>query len=317
MKNILAVSILLFLGLSAKCQDRGLYTQYYMNWELVNPAFTGTDGEHEILFNYRNRWAGFPGNPKMISVAYDGLITDRVGLGAQLHTENIGALNRLRLQLQYAYHFGNEDLDMSIGLTTEYHQYSLDSDVLTSDFYDADDPIIMAAADNVSFFDMTLGVHGTYRDDLSFGVALPSLIRTRISDIAIEDFDDTLEESPLDYYFVYAAYRLDMTNGDYYLEPSLAVKKVRRIDTTIDFNLKAGFLDDRLIGGLSYSTGAGNRFGFLVGTNIDNIQFIYSYDASFLDYQEFNAGGHEITIGLTLGQMTNNTDQATDATNKF
>ncbi len=317
MRNlILLFAFVLGLG-SISAQDRGLFTQYYLNYELVNPAYSGFEGGHDLLFNYRNRWATFPGNPKMYTFAYDGRVADRIGIGAQVYGENIGALNRLRVQLQYAYLFGNEDFDFSLGLSTEYQQYNLDNSALVSPFYEAVDPVIVAASDNVTFFDATLGFHGVYQEDLFFGIAIPSLIRARLNDIEVAGVEQNVQSSFLEHYFVYLGYKFYMPNGDYHLEPSIAFKDVRGIDFQLDFNLKGLFLDEKLVGGLSYSTGAGNRLGFLVGTRIDNFQFTYSYDASFLDFQEFNAGGHEFTIGVTLGQKTNEQTTETMQTDKF
>ena len=66
----------------------------------------------------------------------------------------------------------------------------------------------------------------------------------------------------------------------------------------MDLNVKAGFLDEKLIGGLTYRMGDGGAVAFLVGTKYKSLQFYYSYDAFMGDFQQYNSGSHEITLGL-------------------
>jgi hypothetical protein len=71
MKNILCLIVIAFVlllgtDLSAQVRlhsERGIFTQANEHPILINPGYTGFRGNHELLVNYRNTWASFPGAP--------------------------------------------------------------------------------------------------------------------------------------------------------------------------------------------------------------------------------------------------------------
>ena len=67
-----------------------------------------------------------------------------------------------------------------------------------------------------------------------------------------------------------------------------------------DITLKGLFLDERLIGGLTYRTGPGDVLSILIGTKYNNLSIHYSFDVAFQGFQNYNNGSHELTIGFTL-----------------
>lgn len=69
----------------------------------------------------------------------------------------------------------------------------------------------------------------------------------------------------------------------------------------LDFNLQAGFLNNKLITGLTYRyLGA---LGLLLGTELDGFHFYYSYDLSFADFQAYSNGSHELTVGYRINRI--------------
>jgi hypothetical protein len=65
-------------------------------------------------------------------------------------------------------------------------------------------------------------------------------------------------------------------------------------------NFKAGFIDDKLITGISYRS-LGTT-GMLLGTRWSFFELYYTYDLSLQRFQNYNAGSHEFTLGLTFGK---------------
>jgi hypothetical protein len=85
-------------------------------------------------------------------------------------------------------------------------------------------------------------------------------VRSRLADIQ-GGIDDPNEE------FNYAAligYRFKINNYNFTVEPSLAVKNIRRVPFHVDLNLKLSFLDEQLVGGVTYSVGEQGRVGILL-----------------------------------------------------
>lgn len=96
--------ILLVFGLQPEVNAQDpQFTQYYAAPLYLNPAFTGTTGQHRASVNYRNHWSSLPRAFVTYAFAYDynlpssnssvGVIfsTDRAGT-ANLSSTNVGAI---------------------------------------------------------------------------------------------------------------------------------------------------------------------------------------------------------------------------------
>ena len=92
-------------------QHRYIYTQYFINPVMINPGATGSSGGQNLFLNYRNNWANHEGSPKTFSFSYDGLVTDKVGLGAFLMSDTYGALQTIKGQLSYSYNIKGENYE--------------------------------------------------------------------------------------------------------------------------------------------------------------------------------------------------------------
>ncbi|MEZ4906115.1 MAG: type IX secretion system membrane protein PorP/SprF [Saprospiraceae bacterium] len=84
--------------------------------------------------------------------------------------------------------------------------------------------------------------------------------------------------------------------------PSIYVKKLGYYNTLIDANLLFTFNDGIFSSGLSYELGDEGTFGFLIGTKFTNFNLYYSYDFAFKEFQTYNNGSHELTVGYQIGK---------------
>jgi len=288
------IALVITIASRADAQQEAVYTQYNLNPAWVNPAYSGFNDNHNIFLNYRNNWADFEGAPRNFSANYHGAVTDRIGLGVLVGNENIGELSDFRAGLAYAYRFGDKSWKMSIGLTTEYQSYSLNGSVLSNPNVNPNDPILTEALDGVQFFNVGAGFYGEYNDRLFVGLSLPRMINARIDEINFgEDENEFLR-----YFTFMAGYRMPLADYDIKLEPSIFLKRVESVDLQVDVNLKALFLDEQLVGGITYSNGTGDRLGFLIGTQLNAFRLYYSYDVSFQEFQDYANGSHELTLGF-------------------
>lgn len=300
MKKLLIIP-LFFLGMMiSHAQDFGTsiklplaFAQYYVNPHIMNPAYTGFNGKYQLGLNYRSHWSDFPGSPKSFAAHYNGPATERVGIGALLFTETYGVENRFRGQLSYAYRFGSEDYKMSLGLSTDFSQFRLDNSAITNETYDENDPLVLSALDGRQYFGATIGFYTEYKKQFFFGLSLPQVVFARIDD------GEGDGETSFNYIATIGTW-LTVKDYDFEVEPSLYLKKIGNAPLHVDVNVLAKFLEDRLYGGLSYSIGAGNRFGFLLGARVNNFRFYYGYDVSYQDFQDYNNGTHEITLSFDL-----------------
>ena len=280
-----------------KAQEAAIFTQYHINPVLINPGYTGFNSSHNFLANYRGKWSAFPGAPKTFTLIYDGEITDRLGLGGQILSDRIGANNVLQFQLNYAYKFKADLLDMGIGLSTGLQSFKL-VDVINNPLIEPGDILVAEGLDGVQYFDASFGLYGSYDESFQFGLSFPNLVRSRITDIQgdIDNQDDAFG------FILYLGYKHEVTNYNFTIEPSLLVRQVRTVPFHADINVKFSFLEDQLIGGLTYGLGSEGRIGFLLGTRINDLRLYYSYDINLGPLQQYNNGSHEFSIGYRIAR---------------
>lgn len=275
-------------------EQRNVYTQHFLNPVLVNPGATGFGDDYNILINYANKWAGFDGGPRSLTLSYDGPIANRLSLGGMIFRDAFASLESIKGQLSFAYKIPADMYEVSFGLTTEYHQYGLQGSSLNSSVIDTDDPELRARLQGARFFDVSAGAYGTYNENITFGLVLPGLVRARLD-------DGSGESTRTVNYVAHVGYKYDVPNYDFYIEPSFFVKQLRNTPFHTDINVKLGFMEDQLIGGLSYGIGY-DRLGFLLGTKVNNFKVFYSYNVSLEESQSYHNGMHEFTLGFTIGK---------------
>jgi type IX secretion system PorP/SprF family membrane protein len=273
--------------------ERYIYTQAILNPQLINSGAFGASMKHQIMLNYRNKWAGLSGTPVTTTLSYNGPVAQRLGMGINVLRDNFGLLETTKAMAGFSYTIKSDDNQIGFGISGEYIKHGLsaitDPDVVS-------DPKVVAALSGAEFFDASFGVYGIYMNKISYGLSFPSLVSSRINDAINEGSSDR----KLGFIF-HAGYELKASNANVVLRPSFIFKKLANVPTHLDLNLNASFLDDRLIGGVSYTLGADNRLGFLLGTNIDKYNFYYSYNTSSNPLQDYNNGSHEITLGVQFG----------------
>lgn len=295
---ILFALVILAVGVNAQSRligERSVYTQYFLSPYLLNPGATGQSEYSQVIGNYRNAWASFPGSPKTVTVGYEGPIGNRIGLGLVGVTDSYAALSTSKAALSLSYTIDSPTNKIGVGISGEYVRHQLDGDELVNNpFINSLDPEIINRLSGSSYFDATIGVYGLYQNKIIYGVSFPSLISQKVSG---PDGDPTNSEIS---FIGTLGYRLEVPGKDLVFEPSIYAKKLMLVPFHVDVNLKADFLNEQLTAGLTYSYGAEERLGFLVGTQVNNFGFHYSYNMSFHDFQQYNNGSHELSVRLRL-----------------
>ncbi|HOJ89834.1 MAG TPA: PorP/SprF family type IX secretion system membrane protein [Saprospiraceae bacterium] len=277
-------------------KSAAIYNHSHLNPYLTNPAHTGFEERGNILFNYRNLWAGFPGAPNTLTFALNAAPVSNMGLGGILQIDNFGVANRFIGQGNYAYNFRSGANRFSLGLAGKYIQYSLDNEAITDPLHQGPDVLINDALNGESFFAADLGFWAEFSNKYRFGLSLPHLVETRL-DGAVPVTD---EKRPV----AFTAFLGSVWNVESYrmkIEPSIVLRKISDVPFGTDLNMVAKMIDDRLIAGFTYSFGPSwHRILFLGGVRIEKLKFYYSYDQSYYDFQSFNNGSHEVTLSYDL-----------------
>ncbi len=274
--------------------EQSIYTSYYLNPVLVNPGATGYEDYHQVILNYRNTWASFPGSPSTGTLSYNGPMGNRVGFGVLAYSDSFGALNTTKGQVSLSYNLDLPNNKLGIGISAEYIQHKLSGDAVLSDFVDTSDPEIISRLGGSQYFDASIGIFGIYDNKFIYGIALPSVISQRLDDastaLIARDFGVIAN----------IGYRYDIPDKDIVIEPSIYAKQLMLVPFHVDLNLRLGLLDEKINMGLTYSNGAEDRLGFLIGSYIDNFGIFYAYNASLNQFQNYNNGSHELSLKLKL-----------------
>ena len=248
MKKIIFSSLLtLAATFVAMAQEHAIFSQYTQFPVLVNPGYTGFDDDHQLLLKMRSNWAGFPGAPKSYAVQYNGGVTDKLGLGAGLFTENIGSQTFNKFNINYAFRFKMKSTKIGIGLSTDFINSSIESSLLVNPLVDGSDQALENAVTGQRIFSATAGIYGTYADRFMFGLSFPSAIRTRLDDAPVVEGADDENGGLGKYYILQLGYTLDVPGQNFKLVPSMSLRKIREVPYQIDFNLRGLFFDDKLV----------------------------------------------------------------------
>lgn len=316
MKKIYVIALTVFLAFlstspSAIAQDyatalkaQSVYNHYHLNLFLLNPAATGLSGNSQMLFNFRNQWAGFDDAPKVLTLGIDGSPANNMGLGAMIYNENYGVANRFLGQLNYAYHFKpNEDMKMSLGLAGAYIQYNLDNEAITDPLHESPDPVINRAVNGEKFFAADFGFYSEIKGKYRIGISIPHIVQTKLDDANITNSTPE-EDKPVSFTaFLGGIWRLPEYRM--VIEPSLGIRKISDAPFGTDLNILAKLMEERLFAGFTYSYNPSwHRIGMLAGVKIDRLGIFYSYDQSYLEFQNYNNGSHELTLTFDISKKT-------------
>ncbi|PHN06879.1 PorP/SprF family type IX secretion system membrane protein [Flavilitoribacter nigricans] len=305
MKNLFVLIICLLSFWSLSAQEEAINQHYLINPVMLNPAAAGFAELHQLQVNARVTWTGFSNAPKTYSLLYNGPIGNAFGVGLNVQSDQAADLINNRVQLNFGFRFNLQDnWKVATGFAAELRQARLTSEAVAAATVQGGDRTIGDYANGRGTIDATLGLYTSYesRGGVTFaGLTFNNLVRNRLDGIVTPDENPSVFQ----YYTFVLGHEFELYDLNAKLEPSLAIRQIRNTTETVmmDFNLKARFLEDQLIAGLSYRTLG--IMGILLGTKLEGLDLYYSYDVSFQDSQQYHSGAHEVTIGITFGNTDN------------
>jgi len=312
-KIIIAVIFLGGLTIPSRGQQLPLYTQYFMNRFLVNPALSGSDGYTSVNLTAREQWIGVPGSPSTQALSFQTRLLKRsyiskstsvrrrmrhpsrggrVGLGGYLFNDRNGIIRRNGFQLTYAYHIPMRTSQLSFGLSVNAFQMKIDP----QDIYvplDPGDTYLQNYDFTVFIPDANFGVYYMTRD-YYVGFSAMQLFNSSIKLSKTGNNGYQLNR----HYYIIGGYRFDI-NYDLSLRPTIMAKSfdnLHTFQTTITATL---YYKDNYWAGLSYRTN--DAISILGGIKYQNYYFGYSFDYTLNRLQRFSFGSHEFIFAAKFG----------------
>lgn len=296
MKKLLHLILLLLPTAFLSAQDEAIFTHYNLAPILINPAAAGFEETHQIQFNARGQWIGFPDAPKNVGVQYHGPLGNTFGFGLAVMGESAARYSRVRARLNSGFRFKiKEDIKLAIGFSTEFSQFSVGNNILgePDPIYQPGDNVIEAAVNGRQQFDASLGFFARFYENTYASLSFTNLIAERLRSIGTGEETGSLFQ----HYAFLVGHKFELSNNQLSLEPSIMLRQIKDTPFNVDINIKAGILNDKLIAGLSYRSL--KTIGALIGTEIsESFRFFYTFDLSMQDLQQYSTGSHEVTLAF-------------------
>jgi len=296
----------------ACAQNLPVYSSYYINPYLYNPAEAATDYTY-IFLNHRQQWMGIEGSPQLTTFNMHTLLNNsHAGLGGKISSYKRGILTSTDIMLSYAYGLSiSKKNTFYFGLSGGAISNTID---LTGGGVDPDDPAIAAYQANNIQPAANFGLLYRTASGINFGLVLPQLFAPKFNAATFGG----ISVSPLDNAIVSLYYKKKVQGKivsrtrkgvrakvktheanaplEFYTMYRYAKSGTGQFEALIKLNLSESFW-----------LGAGYRqaYGFTASTGIAIKTFLlgYSYELGNQPEAGFSSGTHEIQLGLRLGKQ--------------
>jgi len=297
MKNILK-NIVLVIALSIALQSYGqqdpLYTQYYNNFSLINPAYSGSHGLFTATANIRSQWAGEAGGPETQTLSFQGPTGKNVGLGLSIVNDEVYVLSETHVYADFSYSiYPSENATLAFGLKAGGS--FLDVDLLKLGI--ENDNLF---SENINEFNPNIGAGAFYYTDRFYAsVSTVNILQTKHYDKNSSVVSSASEEM---IFYLSSGYVFDL-GDDFKLRPSFMLRAVNGSPLSTDLSASILWLD-KLEFGLSHRIDE-SISGLFQLRLTDNLKVGYTYDANTNDLSNYNNGSHEFSIILNFGKSKN------------
>lgn len=302
MKRIIVLASFVVLAASqVLAQQVPMYSHYYYNKFLYNPALAGAQDFGQIYLINRTQWNNIPNAPRTKALTIDGPMKQKnIGLGLALFQDNAGQFNSTGGQAAYRYgiNFGNDQM-LNFGLAVGFLDNRIDFQdlVVKHDL----DPVVLSGYQSTTGFDANLGVNYTWKS-LNVGLAVPQLIGNELAYEAIgQSIAGNVEYGLVRHFLTNVSYDWDINgDGTWWLQPTALVRVTPGAPLQYDINAAFSYQKKYWIGAMYRS---GYSATFSAGVKLAN-QFVaaYAYDyAVHQDLSTYTKGASEFMIGYQFG----------------
>ncbi|MBX2971017.1 MAG: type IX secretion system membrane protein PorP/SprF [Cyclobacteriaceae bacterium] len=269
-------------------QQYPVFTQYYFNELVINPAFAGSHVQLSLTSTYRNQWVNFPGAPRTVSFSgHTALMNGKMGVGLLVNHDEIGSYGNEHVYGYYSYRINMQKATLSMGLMAGFNFLGVDFSNL--DLQDPTDPSFLP----INEFKPNFGT-GIYYNRQNFfaGFSIPFLLNNAVTS-NLENIATEIREAR--YYFLRGGGIFPINRAETLkLNPSMLVRAQEGQPLSMDINLGL-VIHDILSTGVSWRSG--DSFITFIDLKLsEKFHFAYSYDWTTSDMARFSNGSHEFML---------------------
>ena len=287
------IIIITLLSINLFAQQEPLFSQYYTADMIINPAVSGSKTYNPLIIQTRQQWLGFEGAPLSSNISYHGAVDGNSAIGGYLMFDKAFPSMQANLHLNYAYHipldYERVNLSLGLGAKVMYHNIDFNKEDLPPGY----DQAFSASSYNKMLGDASSGAY-LYGQKFYAGFSVSNLFQS--------SFNTTVAGSPYpnsEYrnYYGTGAYRFNILNNDWQVEPSFLIRKMQYHSSISDLSGRILYLENWA--GLTYRTNGTAIFSF--GFSANNMHISYSYDHAFSgEIMPYTYGTHEIGIAFKI-----------------
>lgn len=315
---ILAITLLFCTQVIKAQEGLPVYSDYLTdNYYLIHPSMAGAANCSKVRITGRQQWFGDEDAPALLTASLNTRVGEsQSGIGAIVYSDKNGYHSQTGAYLTYAHHLmfsrSTADLNMlSFGLSVGAIQYKLDE---TSFLADGFDPIIAGIEQSATNFNVDFGFSYHLYDFYAHAT-----VKNLLENDGINFNEQGLSYKNLRTYIVSLGNTFSNYNNDWSFEPSVMfMYRDATKEASFDLNLKAYKTMDfgKLWGGISYRSsldgaefvdGSGvssQKLQYitpLLGVNLSDFMFAYTYSYQANSVVFNNGGFHQITLGFNFG----------------
>jgi type IX secretion system PorP/SprF family membrane protein len=289
LRVILKAFLLILIPGTLLAQQYPVFTQYYFNELVINPAYAGNHVQFSATTAYRNQWVNFPGAPKTATFsAHTSFLKARVGAGILFNRDEIGSYKNNNLYLMYSYNLRFPKSTLAMGLQAGFNMLGANYNNL-----DLKDPFDASLSGAINELKPNFGAGILYnRKNLFVGLSVPFILNNTLS-VSFDKPLNSIKEAR--YYFLRAGTILPLTyNQKVKINPSILLRSQEGQAVSLDIN-NSFIFQDVLNAGLSLRSG--DSFITFIGLKLsEKFNFSYSYDWTQSDLARFSNGTHEFML---------------------
>lgn len=291
MKKLIIILIVGSLYSQSFGQQDAMYSQFFSNKILVNPAYAGTRDAVSLVGLYRNQWTEFKGAPKTSTLSIHSPIKGmNSGIGLSLMYDQIGIQRTYEIKAAYSYRFNLEIGTLSFGVDGQVRK----QDMLwsKSNPLESGDNGIPYGQNVLALPNFGFGVY-LYKDNYYVGLSVPKIIENQTN------YTTTGGSFQRRHYFAMAGMLIPIS-PTFELKPAVLIKYEIASPLGVDCNLMAIIHKHFWIGG-TYRIN--DSFDFIAQYHMkNNFRIGYSYDYTLTKLSRISTGSHEIMIGYDFNQ---------------
>lgn len=295
LRTYIIVSVVL-LASHVNAQQEPMYSQYFFNNTIINPAQAGALGANEVGALVRTQWVGIDGAPETYSAYGNFILPKQLGLAVGLYQDKVGVETNQHFQADLAYHLKiDERWNISGGLRIIASHYKADFTDIPN--VDPSNPAFMEDYSSNLLVNTGFGFLA-YSRKTFIGASMPKVFSRYMgtSDAGLQEFRRNQSLN----LFIYGGTNIYFS-PDFILTPSAIIRR-SAAPMQIDINAILGYkifsFGPIFRTNFVEENGGFDSMGFLLGVRFldEKLHFGYIYEYPLSALNSATVQTHEISL---------------------